>query len=68
MNLIKNNKMSTKQIIDFISRQDIFYFNPIYNKDINRDPMIFEYIPITDVDKNYLENIELIKERKLWEF
>ena len=58
--------MTTKQIINFISSQDIFYYDPSYNKDNNRDPMIFEYIPITDVDKNYLENIKLIKERNLW--
>ena len=67
MNLIKNKKMSPEAIINFINSQDIFYYNPTYNRDNNRDPAIFEYILITDEDKNYLETIKLLKENKLWD-
>ena len=66
MNLIRNKKFETAEIINFIISQDIYYYNPIFKSNENRDPIIFEYIPITDADQNYLKNIELIKENDLW--
>ena len=66
MNLIRNNKLTPKEIITFILAQDIYYYNPILKNNYNRDPTIFSYIPITDKDKNYLNNIKLIKEKDLW--
>ena len=67
MNLIKNKKLTTKEIINFITSQDIYYYNPIFKNNNNRDPKIFNYIPITDIDKNYLDNIKQIKDFRLWE-
>ena len=67
LNLIKNNKLKIEEIINFLTEQDIYYKNPIYKNNENRDPIIFKYIPITDVNKDYLLNIELIKKYKLYE-
>ena len=67
LNLIKNNKLKMEEIINFLTEQDIYYKNPIYKNNENRDPIIFKYIPITDVNKDYLLNIELIKKYKLYE-
>ena len=63
--LIRNGAMKVEDIINFISKQDIFYMNPIYKNNENREPEIFNYIPITDEDKNYLAYIELIKKNNL---
>ena len=57
--------MKVEDIINFIANQDIFYMNPIYKNNENRDPQIFKYIPITDEDKNYLAYIDLIKKNNL---
>ena len=66
MYLIKNNKLTIEEIINFILSQDIYYFNPAFKNDKNRDPIIFKYIPITDRDKNYLKNVQLIKQSEIW--
>ena len=66
MYLIKHNKLIVEEIINFMLSQDIYYFNPAYKNNENRDPIIFNYIPITDIDKKYLVNIELIKDNDLW--
>ena len=66
MELIKNKILTNEEIFNFIFFQDIYYFNPIFKNSNNRDPEIFRYISITDIDKNYLENIKKIKENKLW--
>jgi len=69
MNLIRMGKFKTEDIINFMLSQDIYYFNPVYNNDkTKKDPEIFNFIQITDNDKNYLNNIKLIKENKLWDF
>ena len=65
--LIKNKKIGVKEIINFIIAQDYYYRLPIYKNNEFRDPAIFNYIPITDIDKDYLSNIELIKKNNLWE-
>ena len=66
INLIIQKKLDTEEIIYFIICQDPYYYNPYYKNDINRDPNIFNYIPITNSDENYLRYIYLIKENQLW--
>lgn len=66
MDLIKNNKLSTEEIVNFIFSQDIFYYDLDFKNNNNRDPLIFKYIPITDIDKNYLNNIKLLKDNSLY--
>ena len=66
MYLIKNGKLTIKEIIDFMLSQDIYYYNEAFKNDSNRDPIIFKYIPITDSDKNYLKNVKLIKQNDLY--
>ena len=66
VHLIKNGFLNTEEIIKFMTEQDIYYREPIYKNNENRDPKIFEYIPITDEDKDYMKNIELIKRYGLW--
>ena len=66
MYLIMKNKLNSAEIINFILSQDIYYYNNIYKNNENRDPNIFYYIPITDADKNYLINVNLIKDNDLW--
>ena len=68
MNLVKNKKMNTVQIISFIISQDIYYYNPEFRINGKNDPSIMEYISITDDDPNYMENIELIKKSDLINF
>ena len=62
MNLIKNKKMSTKEILLFIKTKDVYYFRDNFSENVNRDPNIFKYIHISSNDKDYKENIKLIKE------
>ena len=64
--LIKNKKLKPEEIIQFLAVQDIYYWSPSFVRNENRDSEIFKYIPITDEDQNYLLNIKLIKENKLW--
>ena len=70
MNLIRNNKLTTDEIFNFIMKQDLFYCNPINCKSYFRDPEIFKYIPLIKRkkdDNEYLKNIEIIKNNKLFE-
>ena len=66
VHLIKNGELNTEEIIKFMTEQDIYYRDPIYKNNEKRDPKIFIYIPITDEDKDYMKNIELIKRYGLW--
>jgi len=63
---VKNKFLKGKEILDFIISQDIYYFSPNYSRSRFRDPEIFKYIIITDEEKDYLKNIEQIKNNKLW--
>ena len=65
--MIKEGKMKAEEIINFMISQDIYYYSQIYKNSENRDPIIFSYIPITDRDKDYAKNIELIKKNNLHE-
>ena len=65
--LIKEGKMNVEDIVNFMTAQDIYYYNPTYKTHENKDPIIFNYIPITDEDKDYLKNIDLIKKYRLYE-
>ena len=67
INLIENRQLKTKDIIKFVTSQDIFYFSPRYKNSEKRDPIVFKYIPITNIDKEYLNNIQLIKDNRLYE-
>ena len=58
--LIKNKKMNLNEILDFIYNKDIYYQEKEFIND--RDPEIFINISIKD-DKN----IELLKNKKIWE-
>ena len=64
--LIQKKGLETSAIIKFLSSQDIYYYSPKFKNSNNRDSEIFKYICITDEDKNYLDNIKLVKENKLW--
>ena len=66
MSLIKNKKLKSEEIIQFLVAQDVYYTSPNFTRNDNRDPEVFKYIPITDKDENYLNNINLIKQNKLW--
>ena len=70
MTLIINNQLSTEDIFTFIMTQDCYYCDPIYNTSEYRDPDIFKFIPITkrnEDDKEYLKNIGIIRENRLFE-
>ena len=66
MKLIKYNKMTTKEIIDFIKCKDYFYYSNSCYSDRRRDHGIFKYIEITSKNNYYKENIKLIKENGLY--
>ena len=66
MTLIINNKMTPKEIINFITTQDYYYYNDKWSTNPNRDPEIFNYINISSNYENYKENILLIKENYLF--
>ena len=68
MNLISQNKLSPEEIIYFIKHQDYYYYSESFINDDKRNPFIFNFIPITDKDKNYLKNIELLKNNQIWSF
>ena len=63
---IKNRRLNSEKIINFMISQDIYYYSPNYSRNAFRDPEIFKYIKITDEDENYLKTIDLIKKHKLW--
>ena len=67
MILIENGRFSIEEIINFMIKQDVYYSKPINKNNDKRDPVIFSFIPITDEDKDYLNNIALIKKHRLWE-
>ena len=62
----KEKKMTNKQIIEFIVSKDVFYYKEQYSSNVNRDPDIFKYIHISSAHEDYKENIELIKNFKLY--
>ena len=64
--LIKNKSLNIEEIIYFIYKQDIYYHDPEYKNDELRDPIIFKYINITELDENYIINIEIMKKNKIW--
>ena len=64
INLIKDKKMKIEKIIAFIQLNQ-YYCNPHFKEKGKNDPVIMEYIQITDVDPNYLKNMELIKKNNL---
>ena len=61
---IKDKLLKGHEIIEFIISQDIYYYSPNYSTSSLRDPEIFKYIIITDEEKDYLKNIEQIKNNK----
>ena len=65
LTLIKSGKMKMEEIMTFITSQDKFYCSPKFNRDDRRDPRIFNYIHITDEDKDYSNNLKLIEEKKI---
>ena len=68
INLIKKGELNTEQIIFFIKNQDVYYYKDSFKKNNLRDPIIFKYIPITKkFEKEYLKNIQLFKDNRLWE-
>ena len=67
MNMIKNNEMEIDKIIIFMSSMDVYYFDSNFINNDKRDPEIMKYIPITDINPNYLKYIESIKKFKLFE-
>ena len=70
INWIKNGEFDTEKIINFITKQDVFYFQDKFKNNKERDPIIFKYIPIVEKEddkETYLKNIKLIKDNRLWE-
>ena len=67
INLIKTEQLNIEEILNFIYNQDIYYYDNKYIKHEFRDPSVFIYIQITDEFIDYLSNIELLKEKKIWE-
>jgi len=67
MNLIKMGEMyDTNEIISFIYEKDEFYKNKLYINNENRDPSIFEFIPIGNMYQNHQYNIDVLKEKQIW--
>ena len=64
MRLIEDRKMNLEEIIAFIDKKDIYYKDPKYID--KRDPKIFKNIIIVDTDVNYMKNIKILKENKIW--
>ena len=62
MNLIRGRKLSIPEIITFIKKQDAYYIDDKYKNHDNRDPSIFRYINIIDINE---KNIELIKKNHI---
>ena len=67
MNLIKMEEMrNVDEIIKFIFEQDIFYIDGHYSNNENRDPLIFQYIPIGSNYEDYNYNINILKKKQIW--
>jgi len=47
-----------------MTTQDSYNYNPVNKNNEIRDPKIFNYIPITEENKDYSKNIQLIKQYK----
>ena len=62
MDLIRGRKLSIPEIITFIKMQDVYYIDDKYKIHDNRDPSIFKYINIIDINE---KNIELIKKNHI---
>ena len=65
IDLIKHNKMTIEEIIQFLYSQNIYYYDEKY-KDL-RNPDIFKYISITESSKNNIKNIQELKKKKIWD-
>ena len=68
MEIIKNNQMKDEKIFFFMANMDKYYYDPNFNKSDKKDPEIMKYIPLTDIDPNYLKNIEYMKKYKVINF
>ena len=69
INSIKKGELDSEKIIQFLQKQDVYYYKDSFKKSPLRDPIIFKYIPITKKENDndiYLKNIQLIKDNKLW--
>ena len=67
MNLIKMEEMNeVEEIIKFIYEKDIFYQDEKYINNENRDPLIFSYIPIGNKHPDYQNNIQILKDKQIW--
>ena len=56
INLILNKKLTS----------DAYYFQKEINDIKKKNPEILRNIPITNEEENYLKNIELMKDKKIW--
>ena len=57
---------SNEEIIKFIYEKDIFYQDDKYVNNENRDPSIFVYIPIGNQFGEHEFNINILKEKQIW--
>ena len=65
MKIINSKKLKSSEIIDLIKKRDIYYSNSKYKDSDKSDPSIFKYIIINDIDKDYKNNIESLKQTNL---
>ena len=65
MSLIQNKKMKMEDIMKFMMTQDKYYCSEQFKKTDKRDPSIFQYIAITDVDKDYANNLKLLEKNQI---
>ena len=61
MEMIKSNQMKVGKIFFFMTKMDKYYYSSTFKKSEKREPEIMKYIPLTDIDPDYLKNIELMK-------
>ena len=65
MDMIKNNQIKNEKIFLFMTKMDKYYFSQTFKKSEKKDPEIMKYIPLTDIDPNYLKNIEWMKKYEI---
>ena len=65
MDMIKNNQIKDEKIFLFMTKMDKYYFSQTFKKSEKKDPEIMKYIPLTDVEPNYLKNIEWMKKYEI---
>ena len=66
--LIREKLLNINQIMEFIFKQDVFYYHKKYRSYSHyNDPSIFSYIPITEKDPNYQANIKEMKRHQIWD-